>query len=200
MRWPRMQSVRYCPAHASHHTASVGLVIALGIPIGAQLSDTKAILALPAGFLMCHELSPTPVDSAAYVFEFRDGELSTGSRLLIVAYATSGSPRYLTARMIARPDSVTERAQLLAARFIPAPIGSRMGVTNRQVDTSEVATAADSAAGMPRGGKALTSEELIRARDLSVWFWEHRCAPRPKEAPSGSPPHEHRALVVPARP
>jgi len=100
-----------------------------------------------------------------------------------MAYDSSGSPVYATIRFIIRRDSTIERAQLVAARFTGKRLGTRMGIVAGQIDSSEVATAADSAAEMPRGAKVLSNEELTQAYDLSVWLWNHRCAPRPSERP-----------------
>jgi hypothetical protein len=120
-------------------------------------------------------IEPGPSDSAAFVLEFADGMISTGSRLLVMAYDSSGSPLYASIRLIVRPDSASERAQLLAAKFTGPRGGTRMRVIGGQVDSSEVATAADSAAALPRGAQVLTKEELAQAYDLSVWLWNHRC-------------------------
>jgi hypothetical protein len=133
---------------------------------------------------MCRSIAPSPADSAAFVFEFADGQMASGSRLLIVAYDSSGAPVYASIRVVGLPDSAIARAQLLAARFKGTRLGTRMRVIGGQIDSSEVATAADSAADMPRGAKVLSKEELAQAYELSVWLWNHRCAAHPNERPA----------------
>jgi hypothetical protein len=133
---------------------------------------------------MCRSIAPSPADSAAFVFEFADGQMASGSRLLIVAYDSSGAPVYASIRVVGLPDSAIARAQLLAARFKGTRLGTRMRVIGGQIDSSEIATAADSAADMPRGAKVLSKEELARAYELSVWLWNHRCAAHPNERPA----------------
>jgi hypothetical protein len=165
----------------------VMLQVATHAVLGAQTPELKAVLSRPSGPIMCREIATSAADSAAFVFEFADGQIATGTRLLITAYDSAGAPVYAALRLIARPDTAVERVQLLAARFTGVRSGSRMRVIDGKIDSSEVLTAADSAAQMPRGGKVLSQEELMRAYELSVWLWNHRCAARPDDRRSGRP-------------
>ena len=135
-------------------------------PARAQTADTLDLLALPRPVMMCQSLPPTPEDSAAVVLQFLDGVERPDPRKSLVAFDSAGTPLYAT---FIAAQSTTDGARTvhgIGVRFFGADRSGTRVIASRGPRDS-VATRADSV--------SLTDAEVARARELAVWFWNHRC-------------------------
>lgn len=143
--------------------------LAAAAPIGAQAADALDMLAPPTTVMMCRSHPPAPEDSAAVVLEFVDGAEQPHGRKSLVAYDSLGGPLHAT--IIASHPSTN-------GGFTITGIGVRFAGDVR--GGWRMAAILTPGAGSPTREKSvsLTDAEVARARELAVWFWDHRCGRR----------------------
>jgi hypothetical protein len=157
----------------------LGLWLGFAIPAGGQSARIADPFASVTGAMLCHAPPVSPADSAVFVFEFIQADSLGGTRRTIAAYGSDGAPLYATIAVMENSGGEgARRALVFAVRLVPKAIGSRILVVGDRIDSTLVSTAADSAAGLPRGARLLTPGELEEARALSVWLWKRRCGER----------------------
>ena len=165
---------------------TLGLWLAAAVPAGGQTVRTVDPFAPVTGAILCHAAPFSSDDSAAFVFEFIQADSLGGTRRVRAGYDADGAPLYSSiAVMENSSDRGAPRALVFVVRLVPKGIGTRILVVGDRIDSTAALTAADSAAGLPRGARLLTPEELEQARVLSVWLWQRRCGQR---NPCQSPP------------
>lgn len=122
----------------------------------------------PAG-LVCSVQKPAPPGEVVLNFQVPDSVM--GPRLLTVNFSTDGNPLFLN--VVAPetpPGTIPARAQYLSATLSPTATGRI--TTLISTDTTSIAAMLHDAAGRFR---ALTPEELTRARSLAVALWKVAC-------------------------
>src|SRR5258706_4071985 len=141
----------------------------------AQSESIFGLLSPPVGPLLCHSLRATPADSARFIVRFVDGTDLVAGRQTIVAYDSTGTPLYMAIRA---NDSVapTTKIHAISVRFVPERRGLWVVVEEgpdgrilRRGKTGELTHVP------PQGPDLLTEGEISHARDLALWFWNHRC-------------------------
>lgn len=129
---------------------------------------------LPHGPLMCRALPVSPRDSAAYSLEFAEPD-SPMARSSKVTFDSTGSPFSLM--MVVRENDTTSEA--VVVRFAPTSTGVWMTLPRPQ----EVPTVTGDAAKIHLHADSVTvnlkSAELVKAKAVAVWFWNHRCGKSP---------------------
>jgi hypothetical protein len=119
----------------------------------------------PAGPIACRQIEITAADSAAYVYEFLDGEKTP--RETLTAFDSAGTPLHMTVNLTEYRDTVAT-AHNVAVRFT-------FGGFDLQVDRSvRNGVQVDESARVVSESE-LSESEVKSARQLAVWYWDHRC-------------------------
>lgn len=173
----RLEDTRMLPLPTTALRASVCAFALLLLPLDAALGqDSLHLRALetPHGMpLRCRPVAPDTANAslgAAFWFEFYEGVEPNG-RALHVAFDSTGAPVYLAVQLFS--DGVGSGGEVLGARFAgnDQAVGARWNLPPL-----------DSARARSMKRTMLTPPELVSARSLARWLWEHRCARHP---PSG---------------
>jgi hypothetical protein len=156
--------------------AIVALFLTLWSGIGrAQEAARIDPLRLPGAVLLCRSTPTGPTDSAAFVFEYVDGNGSEGQRTSFAAFDSVGEPLYM---MVSAPGQGARGERVTRAvvvRFIPNGLGERVVLPDAPTSQAPPVGGADSVTRAKASTELLTDAEVAHARVLAEWFWEHRC-------------------------
>jgi hypothetical protein len=128
-------------------------------------------------------LLPTgPADSAAFVFEYVDGNGSDGQRTTFAAFDSAGHPLYMMVSPPVQNSRAERQTFAIVVRFFPKSMGERVVVPSAPTSQGPLVGAADSATRGKPFSESLTDAEIAHAKALAEWFWIHRCK-SPVDAP-----------------
>jgi hypothetical protein len=150
-------------------------VILLSGIVSGQATGGSDPLGLPGPVIMCRQMPTTPADSAAFGFQFMDGNGSDEQRTSFAAFDAEGKPLYM---MVYAPgqDARGEQAKhIVVVRFFPKGTGEWAVIPNGLTSQAPPVGGADSLSRAKTPEKELTDSEIAHARVLAGWFWAHRC-------------------------
>lgn len=137
----------------------------------------RAQFALPSGPpsaepMMCRPVPVKPEDSAAFVFEYLEGD-SARQRLTLVAFDSVGGPLHLMMSSTSTTIGDSLRVDLYGVQFFPTQQGGRL-VISRTPEDSKSPIKGGTENGQT-SEQSLTQAQITDAKKLAEWFWSHRC-------------------------
>ncbi len=156
-------------------TVISGLLTLAGSLAVAQAPTGADELSPPTGNLLCRLLPTNLADSAAFVFEYVDGDDSVSQRVSLAAFDQRGAPLYMLVHA-PKGAAANRRLDVLAIQFVPKTQGGRVIFAEASTAPRSPAANLNSSASSGLYEETLTDAELTRAKLLAEWFWVRRCA------------------------